>query len=275
MRLATIGDVGIDVYHNLDRVFVGGIGLNFALSARELGVEEVFVYCYLGDDAFGDFVERSLEGTGLRVRARRGRGRCSTQHLTVRPGGNREFTGYYPNVLSQWRLTPDELAELRTMDVIAAPVSDGLPAVVEQVIPLDFGGIRAIDFSEDGDWWGPDVFERFTPRLEIAFFGVHHGVPLYVPGLARRHPDKPFVVTMGPGGSVAFLGNSEIYQPPLITELVDTTGCGDAYQAGFTVSYLRHHDVARALVDGTAQAGVHMRHYGANAIRDTLEYRPA
>lgn len=262
----------MDIYHNLGQVFVGGISLNLALSAKELGVEEAFLYCALGDD-YGDFVEGALAKTGLNVRARRLPGQCSTQHLTVHPDGNREFTGYFPNVLSDWRLNDDELAELRTMDVITGPISDGLFPVAEQVLPLKFGGVRAMDFSEDGEWWGAEVFERFAPRLSIAFFGVKTGIPASVPDLARRYPEKVFVVTIGPEGSVAFRGEHEYRQAPRPTTVVDTCGCGDAFQAGFIVRYLRDGDVAGALEVGTRQAGVHMQHFGANAIRETTAYR--
>ncbi len=158
------------------------------------------------------------------------------------------------------------------MDVICAPVSDGLYPVAEQVIPLQTRALKAIDFSEDGDWWGPEHFERFVPRLDIAFFGVKSGVPPAVPDLARRFPEKLFVVTEGPLGSVAFHGEQSVRQPPRPTTVVDTCGCGDAFQAGFIVEWLRTHDLGRALVTGTAQAGIHMQHYGSNALRQTLPW---
>lgn len=269
MRLAAVGDVGVDVYENLGAIHVGGISINVALSASELGVDDVFLYSALGDD-YGDFVQHAIATTPVHFRGRRLAGKCSTQHLVVHPDGNREFTGYYPNVLGEWRLTPEELAELATMDVICAPVSDGLYPVAEQVIPLETGALKAIDFSEDGEWWGPEYFERFVPFLGIAFFGVKTGVPPSVPELARRYPEKVFVVTEGPLGSTAFHGECVARQPARPTTVVDTCGCGDAFQAGFIVEWLGSRDLARALEAGTAQAGNHMQHYGSNALRQTL-----
>lgn len=271
MRLAAVGDVGVDVYENLGVIHVGGISLNLAMSAVELGVDEVFLFSALGDD-YGDFVRDAIATTPIRFRGQRLPGRCSTQHLVVHPDGNREFTGYDPHVLDDWRLSAAELAELATMEVICAPVSDGLAAVAEQVIPLETGALKAIDFSEDGEWWGPDYFERFAPSLGIAFFGVKTGVPPAVPALARRYPEKVFVVTEGPRGSTAFHGDLVARQPARPTSVVDTCGCGDAFQAGFIVEWLRSRDLARALAAGTAQAGVHMQHYGANALRPTVRW---
>lgn len=271
MKLTAVGDVGIDIYHNLGRAYAGGIALNFALSAAELGVEEVFLYCCLGDGPDADFLRRVLADTPLQLRIQIAEGRCSTQHLTVLPDGNREFTGYYPNLLTTWRLSEEEKQELAGMDLVAGPVSDGLPAVVEDLCSLELPGLLALDFSEDGDWWGPDYFERFVPKADIAFFGVHRSVPPSVPALARRYPEKLFVVTLGPAGSIGFQGERRVHQPAIVTRVVDTTGCGDAFQAGFAVGYLRHGDLPRALRDGAAQAAVHMQHFGANALRDTME----
>lgn len=270
MRIATVGDVGVDVYENLGLLYPGGIGLNFALSLQELGVEDVFLYHCLGDDRRGDFVAAALEGAGLHLRGRRRPGACSTQYIDVDAGGNRRFTGYYPNVLDGWRLTADEREELLTMDAIAAPASDGLRAVLEDVLPLDFGGVLAIDFSEDGEWWGREYFDRFTPKLQIAFFGVHRDVPPDIPELASRHPEKTFVVTMGPAGSVGFRGDAVVSQPALVSSVVDTTGCGDAFQAGFLAAWLHKQDLGDALRAGARQAAVHMSHHGANRLRPTL-----
>ncbi|MGD9210986.1 MAG: PfkB family carbohydrate kinase [Desulfobacteraceae bacterium] len=45
------------------------------------------------------------------------------------------------------------------------------------------------------------------------------------------------VLTLGSDGSIAFYGSKSYQQRTLITNnVVDTTGCGDAFQAGFVSS---------------------------------------
>ena len=48
-------------------------------------------------------------------------------------------------------------------------------------------------------------------------------------------------------------------------ECVDTTGCGDAFQAAFTVEYFTHGDAAAALHVGSQAAAEVIRHVGATA----------
>jgi fructoselysine 6-kinase len=44
---------------------------------------------------------------------------------------------------------------------------------------------------------------------------------------------------------------------------VDSTGCGDAFQAAFTVNYFRDGIVAAALHQGAIQAARVLNHFGA------------
>jgi len=63
------------------------------------------------------------------------------------------------------------------------------------------------------------------------------------------------VLTLGAGGSVAFRGRERWRQPALpLARVVDTTGCGDAFQAAFLSCWLKSQDPAASLRAG-AEAG--------------------
>ncbi len=53
--------------------------------------------------------------------------------------------------------------------------------------------------------------------------------------------------------------------PVPLAECVDTTGCGDAFQAAFTVEYLRSHRIETALCAGARRAALVIRHLGATS----------
>jgi fructoselysine 6-kinase len=76
------------------------------------------------------------------------------------------------------------------------------------------------------------------------------------------------VITHGAEGSTALL-NGHRYSEPAVAvpseEQVDTTGCGDAFQAAFVVEYLRRRDIAAALRTGALRAAQVIRHLGATA----------
>ena len=59
------------------------------------------------------------------------------------------------------------------------------------------------------------------------------------------------VLTLGAAGSIAFDGERSYEQPALpLEKVIDTTGCGDAYQAGFSATYYATRDVRASLLAG-------------------------
>jgi fructoselysine 6-kinase len=72
------------------------------------------------------------------------------------------------------------------------------------------------------------------------------------------------VITLGAEGAIALIDGEQYEQPSIKTErALDSTGCGDAFQAAFTVSYWNERNVRQALRAGTEQAARVLQHYGA------------
>ncbi|HLL51532.1 MAG TPA: PfkB family carbohydrate kinase, partial [Thermomicrobiales bacterium] len=98
-------------------------------------------------------------------------------------------------------------------------------------------------------------------------------------GLQERHDVIRFfldrgvrhtVLKMGAeGSSVAWRGASgdieEIRVPAFAAPVVDSTGCGDAYCAGFIVGLLRGWDLEESARFGTAAAGLVIQGLGSDA----------
>lgn len=62
------------------------------------------------------------------------------------------------------------------------------------------------------------------------------------------------LITMGAEGSLVVTDAGSEHVPALKTDVVDTTGCGDAYCAGFLTGLLHDQDVLTAARWGTAAA---------------------
>ncbi len=71
------------------------------------------------------------------------------------------------------------------------------------------------------------------------------------------------VVTLGEEGSKAVSDEGEFHQPAFKVEVVDTTGAGDAFSAGFLYCYIKGLPVETCLKVGNYVAGYNVRFYGA------------
>jgi len=82
--------------------------------------------------------------------------------------------------------------------------------------------------------------------------------------IASAHPQKIMILTAGSKGSIAWHQGTRYIQPPQwIAEAVDTTGCGDAFRAGFILEYKKSGDIQKSLLAGTTLASSVAGYIGA------------
>jgi fructoselysine 6-kinase len=271
MRLACVGDVGTDNYTNLGLRKPGGIAFNVAYNASVCGLA-VSVVTAIGTDPEGDTLAQLLPTLGVDVSAvRRLAGRTARQDIRVEPDGERRFAGYDKGVLTDWRLSPDDLAFIAGHDAVFVPLTDGTEDVFAAVARIPGPALKAADFSIDyefADYDRPDnALARNCHAFRVNFFGGRRDHLPMVEALAGRHPDRLFVLTLGAGGAVALSQGMRFSEPaPSINRVVDTTGCGDAFQAAFLATFLRTHDIPSSLRAGTARAAIVLSHLGATTL---------
>ncbi len=107
-----------------------------------------------------------------------------------------------------------------------------------------------------------EKLEKYARHLSVVFVGGEASMLSNLERLARRVPCT-LVLTLGAEGSVAFRGRKFWSQEALpVAEVLDTTGCGDAFQAGFALSMQRADDIALALLQGAEWGRAALAHYG-------------
>ena len=182
-------------------------------------------------------------------------------------GGERIFPpgGYHPGVLAGWSLTPGDLAYIARHDVLTVPVFAQIDHIVQAALHAPgFRGMRVADLLDGSDLGSAlSAFEGYAGLLDIAFISAEQEVAELLRPRSREGRTL-FVVTHGAAGSTALVHGDMIQQAALaVDNPVDTTGCGDAFQAAFTVQYVRTGDVAAALRAGAERAALVIQHYGA------------
>jgi sugar/nucleoside kinase (ribokinase family) len=259
--LVAVGEVCRDLYStprgdgDVEEPHLGGISANFARVARRAGAE-VALFAAIGDDPEGRWVAARLHEEGLDAHVRVLSGHTACQRLRVAPGGERVFTGFEPGVMTTYALDAHELGLLARARAIALPCSPESQTVVAQVLAEVPPEVAIVgDFSQDSLAPGALAgwLEGHLARLSIAFVGGRVEDRGLLEQLARTH-HAHLVLTAGPDGAYSITEDGVVHQPSVVETLVDTTGCGDAFAAGFTVAWLGGAARARALFEGARWA---------------------
>ena len=80
------------------------------------------------------------------------------------------------------------------------------------------------------------------------------------------------VVTRGPAGALAVEGGKRTDVPAIsVREVVDTTGAGDLFAAGFLAARIKGHGIDRQLMTGGIAAAEIISHFGARPVADLAE----
>ncbi|MCC6929098.1 MAG: hypothetical protein IT359_08930 [Gemmatimonadaceae bacterium] len=271
MRVAAVGECTIDRYVERGTERVGGISLNFAVHALRAGAASASLVSCTGDDDAGARVRAALAREGVdatHVAARPGR--TASQDIRLVAGGERIFPGGYDEgVLADFRLDDAAMAMLRSADIIAVPYFRQVLPLVAPVHALrDVSALRVADLLDGADLGDAHgALDALMDDLDILFLSasmddVEQLLPL------SRGRRSVLVVTHGASGSTALVNGAMTFTSAVrvpAAECIDSTGCGDAYQAAFSVAYAKDRDIPAAMRAGAARAARVIRHLGAFA----------
>ena len=269
MIVTAVGDCGVDRYLNLGRDRPGGITLNFAANARRLfpASDTVGVVTALGNDREAGLVRRAIAALGLEACLAELEGATSIQYIDRQPSGEKLFVRYEQGVLGGYRVGAREREVIARSDVLMAVVYSQIEGFFDSVMGSPSPGLRAVDFGDlAGVTGGTGIVERYRDAFHLGFFGLRAGEDSIIDELerlARRHR-RLFVVTLGAQGSLALGGERRLACPAVeVPRVVDTTGAGDTFAAGFLREYCASRDVARSLARGAEEAAGAVQRVGA------------
>ncbi|WP_400996826.1 PfkB family carbohydrate kinase [Agromyces sp. GXQ0307] len=255
--VAAVGDNTIDRYVGDEAVrFAGGNAFNVAAHLAHRGRPAAY-FGAVGDDANARTITRGLHRAGVDpVGLVTLAGRTAVTTIRVH-AGERAFEREEFGVTAEYfptRSQLDRLAEASWVHIGMLPRADELRAELRW------------RRTSRGD--GPVVSQDCAVAsgfrdLDVAVGSV--GEDGDARGWARHALDggaQTVIVTRGAAGSVATDGRDWVAQPALATDVVDTTGAGDAFVAGFLDARLDGLDCALALERGSRWAAAACRHRG-------------
>jgi sugar/nucleoside kinase (ribokinase family) len=254
---------------------VGGSALNTAWFLAAWG-QEVAVHGVVGADPLGDWLVDAMHTRGLDpcgvLRARDQR--TSASVVLVDPSGERAFLHC---VGANAVLGPDRLDSARLLDAEALHVAgvrvlpglDGAPLAELLGAARRRGLLTSVDttFEPSGDWSSVHPALRecdvFAPAIEEAraITGVDEPGEACeaLVGLGVRRA----AVTMGAQGCWVADRDECLHVPARTVAVVDTTGAGDAFSAGFLLGTLAGWSLSRAAELATAAGALATTRVGA------------
>ena len=266
MNVVCVGDCGIDRYQPSGDQTVGGITANFARHARDQfpRTDAIRILSAVGDDAAGDLVLTSLDIPGLDLDIEVHPGRTPVQTIEVQPDGERLFVHYDAGVLADLRFTSEQRTAIQDADLVVAPVYLQIVGLFDELMAIEMTGTVAIDFADFLDHPDYALLEKHIDRVDIGFFGLQAGQDLSVLHDLARERDKVLIVTLGAAGSVA-LTTADVVECAAVPadQVVDTTGAGDAFAAGFLSRFCHGADLPEAMQHGATVAAAVVAQHGA------------
>ena len=243
--VATVGDNTIDRYVG-GAVHVGGNAVNVAVQLRLLGIAAGY-FGAIGDDENGKTVATVLEHVGVETEGVViAKGATALTEIALTADGDRVFMSEEFGVTADYFPSHDELEAIamhRWVHIGMLPRSRELVASLRSRNP---GIAISQDCAVAAGYAGLDVAFCSAGESKAAADDLARDA---VSGGARLA-----VITRGPAGVLAFDGNTYWEREAVPVEVVDTTGAGDSFIAGFVAARLSGGAVSSCLDAGAAAA---------------------
>ena len=268
----------IDIGSDTDSIIVrtrGGSAANVAMFGALTGTPSRFIG-QVGNDNLGEQLCASLRGSGVDV-CTEARGRTGSIVVVVQPNGERTFltdrgvasdlsvfdaqhlAGVSIVHVPTYSLAHDPLATTAIQYIRAARASGALISIDASSTSVlrDYGFSR---YSELITSIAPDVFLCNNDEAALLNIDSAHPMPGVELTVIKRGALPVTAITAA--GVV-----TEVVTPP-VANIVDTTGAGDAFAAGFLPVYATSRNIKDSITNGNLIASRVLRSPGA-----TLEAR--
>ena len=252
MKITALTSFCVDFFPELDKIYVGGNSLNFAAQCKLLGCGNTSIIGAIGKDRFGKLIENQLDKLKVdRSRLYAIDAPTASNKIFINEKGDRYFKedSWNGGAFDTFRLSEEDWNSLTDSTIVAMPAGD--PNLKELLRRRNQNQLIAIDFL---DYLGIDFIKEHIDHIDIVFLS---GKEALLNGLEELsfQTGTLIVSTLGAKGSVAFFENKRYYQEAIeVNKIVDTTGCGDAFQAAFSIAWVKTKDLKQSMQAGAIAA---------------------
>ncbi|MFN3832607.1 MAG: PfkB family carbohydrate kinase [Allorhizobium sp.] len=257
LRFAAVGDNCIDRFRPSGMSLIGGNAVNVAVQLARLG-NEAHYFGAVGDDADGRRTINELAVHGVQVANVQLRpGHTAFTLIDILPSGERVFAHEDFGVCAGYKPTPEDLEKLKQMDHVHIGWMDDQGTLREELCRSGVSVSQDISVNSD-------VQNLGVSGLAIAFGSAGEDDAAADAMLHRLIFDgaRLAVVTRGAKGASVSDGKRSVTTGIEPIEVIDTTGAGDSFIAGFLSANLSGRDWATCLESGRSLAARTCGHVG-------------
>ena len=260
----------------------GGEGVNGSVAASKLGMKSALL-CFLGKDQAGDLIEAELARFGVDTSCiiRTDDHPTPITTIFVAEDGNRKSI---TNNAHSYNFHPEQYPDMFTdtkavvigslfrapfndPEVVRAVVSEahsrGIPVFADTKIP----NFRRLTLDDIAD--SLPMIDYITPNEDEARFFTGEDKPEKMAEAFLAKGVKNVIIKLGGRGCFLMNNNEKIHLYAHKIDVVDATGAGDNFMAGFVSEIIRGSDVKDALAFANACGAICATAVGTGtALRD-------
>ena len=272
-------DYSDDVKNQSFNPYFGGSPANIAINTNRLGLKSTIV-ASVGEDRFGDYLIEHLERENMNTDYVM-RSPHSTSMVVLNRSKATPIPTFYRQADFQLNYTPavkQLLSQSSILHISSWPASK-MPArqcINDMIVDAKKEGVLiGFDPNYHSTVWSDDQgsteyllqlmsqVDVIKPSLDDAerIFGIAS-----IETQMQRFLDtgvKLVILTLGSNGALISNGQEMIHLPSLATEVVDTTGAGDAFWSGFYTGIIKQYSIFRAIHLGLCVSAYKLRFVGA------------
>ena len=294
--LLTVGELLIDmisadydenfessIYHK----FFGGSPSNIAMNTKKLGIHSL-VASAVGKDGFGTFLINHLKNAGMDTSCVQ-QAEDSTSMVVVTKSKSTPIPIFYRGADYHLSYTPkleeallnSKIVHFSCWPISMQPVRRTIERVIEEaekkgiVIAFD-PNYHPMIWQKDED--GVEYVKSIISKVDIVKPSEDDAERLFGKDTPENQIEKFLklgaklvIMTLGKDGSIVSNGKEMVSFETLATEVVDTTGAGDAFWSGFYAAIVKGHTIRQALKIGFAVSAYKLKYTGAVIELPTLE----
>lgn len=249
-RTLAMADNCIDVYYKLDRYYLTGNSIDFAMNYKDLG-GDVTEMTVLGNDVFALALEERLKERGIPLRVIKRVDRPTAMATMDIENGDKKHLHFEGNAMEEIRLSKEDMEFVRQFDIVYAERW----AKAERYISTlkQAGQIWVYDFSKRLE---RKCNDQILPFIDYAFFSYERDDD-YIRNFMIRTKQKgagTVIAMLGEEGSLAYDGRQFYEMKAEKVSVVNTVGAGDSYIAAFTYGVSRGESLTECMARGKQRA---------------------